>query len=265
MRPIKDRAFSIAGKQFKSRLILGTGKYASFELMRDAVEASGCELVTVAVRRVNFDNPHENLINYLPLDKIELLPNTAGCYTLEEALRVARLARELCDTNLIKLEVIGDERTLLPDVCATVEATRILAKEGFIVMPYTNDDPITAMKLIEAGASCVMPLASPIGSGQGFVDFAGIELLLELLPEDVPLIVDAGIGVPSDASQALELGADAVLINTAIAKAKDPVLMAEAMRFGVEAGRKAFLAGRIEKRKFASASSPMEGRVGKQS
>ena len=230
--------------------------------MREAILASETEMVTVAVRRVNFDNPKENLINYLPLDKIELLPNTAGCYSVEEAVRVARLARSLCDTNLIKLEVIGHEKTLLPDVAGTVEATKILVKEGFIVMPYTNDDPVTALKLMDAGAVCVMPLASPIGSGQGFLDFTGIELLLEFLPEDVPLIVDAGIGVPSDASQAMELGSDAVLVNTAIAKAQDPVLMAKAMALGVEAGRKAFLAGRIPKLRYASASSPAEGRVG---
>lgn len=262
MRKIEDRKFSVAGREFQSRLIVGTGKYANFQIMREAILASGAELVTVAIRRVNFDNPQENLINYLPLDKVELLPNTAGCYTAEEAIRVARLARELCDTNLIKLEVIGDQRTLLPDVAATIEATKVLVSEGFIVMPYTNDDPVAAMKLLDAGASCVMPLASPIGSGQGFVDFTGIELLMELIPDDVPLIVDAGIGVPSDASQAMELGADAVLVNTAIAKAHNPVLMAEAIRLGVEAGRKAFLAGRIPKLKYASASSPIEGRVG---
>jgi len=262
MRSRIDRPFRIAGREFKSRLIVGTGKYENFEVMREAILASETEMVTVAVRRVNFDNPKENLINYLPLDKIELLPNTAGCYTVEEAVRVARLARNLCDTNLIKLEVIGHEKTLLPDVAGTIEATKILVNEGFIVMPYTNDDPVTALKLLDAGAVCVMPLASPIGSGQGFLDFTGIELLLEFLPEDVPLIVDAGIGVPSDASQAMELGADAVLVNTAIAKAQDPVLMAKAMKLGVEAGRMGFLAGRIPKLKYASASSPVEGRVG---
>ncbi len=262
MRSKEDRSFAIAGKVFKSRLILGTGKYANFQIMREAIEASGTELVTVAIRRVNFENPQENLINYLPLDKVELLPNTAGCYTAEEAIRVARLASELCDTNLIKLEVIGHEKTLLPDILATIEATKILAKEGFIVMPYTNSDPVAAMKLLEAGAACVMPLASPIGSGQGFLDFTSIELLMEIIPSDVPLIVDAGIGVPSDASQAMELGADAVLVNTAIAKAQNPVLMAEAIKLGVEAGRKAFLAGRIPKVRYASASSPLEGRVG---
>lgn len=252
----------LAGKHFRSRLIVGTGKYKTLELMQQAHDASGTEMVTVAVRRIDLnDKSKKNLLDYLDPSRITLLPNTAGCYTLEEALRIARLARASGLSNLIKLEVIGDERTLLPDVGATIEATKILVQEGFTVLPYTNDDLIAARKLVEAGASAVMPLASPIGSGQGFIDFSGIELIIQ--EKKVPVVVDAGLGVPSDASQAMEIGADAVLINSGIALAQDPVTMAEAMKLAVIAGRKAHLAGRMTKVFFARPSSPTTGIVGK--
>jgi thiazole synthase len=259
-----DKPLIIGGREFKSRLFLGTGKYDSPELMLKAVEASSTEMVTVAIRRIDIsvDRKDKNIIDYLDVNRIQLLPNTAGCYTLEDALRVARLARGLGITNWIKLEVIGDEKTLLPDVGATIEATKILAEEGFIVLPYTNDDPIAARKLVQAGAATVMPLASPIGSGQGFIDFSGIKLIIEDPAVSVPVVVDAGLGVPSDAAQALELGADAVLVNTAIAKAFDPVKMAIGFKLGVEAGRLGYLSGRIDKKFYASASSPLTGIVG---
>ncbi|MCD6118260.1 thiazole synthase [bacterium] len=259
----EDKPLVIGGKTLKSRFILGTGKYDMHETMVKAIEASATEIVTVAIRRIDIseDRPEKNIIDYLDLDRIQLLPNTAGCYTLEDALRVSRLARGLGITNWIKLEVIGDEKTLLPDVGATIEGTKILTDEGFIVLPYTNDDPIAARKLVEAGAATVMPLASPIGSGHGLIDFSGIKLIIEDPAITVPVVVDAGLGVPSDAAQAMELGADAVLVNTAIAEAGDPEKMAKGFRLGVEAGRIGYLAGRIEKKVYASASSPMAGRV----
>ena len=226
--------------------------------MQQALEASGAEVVTVAVRRLNLDQPDgEHLLDALDRSRYTLLPNTAGCYTLEDAVRVARLGREAGLSNLVKLEVIGDPRTLLPDTVALLEATKLLVKEGFIVMPYTNDDPITAKRLQDAGAACVMPLAAPIGSGQGILNPLNIRFILESV--SVPVIVDAGVGTASDAAVAMELGADGVLMNTAIAGAADPVKMARAMRLALEAGRLAFEAGRIPKKPYASASSPTEG------
>ena len=260
----EDTPLVIGGRTFGSRLMLGTGKYDSPEIMQKAVGASGTEIVTVAIRRIDItpERPEKNIIDYLDLSRIQLLPNTAGCYTMEDALRVARLARGLGITNWIKLEVIGDDKTLLPDVGATIEATKILKGEGFIVLPYTTEDPIAARRLVEAGADTVMPLASPIGSGQGFIDFTRIRWIIEDPAITVPVVVDAGLGVPSDAAQALEIGADAVLVNTAIAKAADPAGMALGFKLGVEAGRLGYIAGRIEKKAFASASSPIEGKVG---
>ena len=250
----------IGEKLFQSRLIVGTGKYANFEQMRKAIEASGAEMVTVAVRRINLDRPHEeSLLDYLDRDRITLLPNTAGCYTAEEAIRTAMLGREAGLSNLVKVEVIGDQRTLMPDTEALLQATRVLVKDGFIVMPYTNDDPIMAKKLQDAGAVCVMPLAAPIGSGQGILNPLTIRFTLEAVT--VPVIVDAGVGTASDAAVAMELGADGVLMNTAIAGAQDPILMARAMRLAVDAGRLAYEAGRIPKKPFAGASSPAEGLV----
>ena len=244
----------------QSRLIVGRGKYPSLDVMREALDASGAELVTVAVRRLNLERSSEpNLLDALDRSRYTLLPNTAGCYTAEEAIRVARLGREAGLLNLIKLEVIGDRKTLMPDVHALLEATERLVREGFVVMPYTNDDPVMAKKLQEAGAACVMPLAAPIGSGQGILNPLNIRLILEAVT--VPVIVDAGVGTASDAAVAMELGADGVLMNTAIACAKDPVKMARAMRLAVEAGRLAYEAGRIPKKPYASASSPVEGLV----
>lgn len=251
----------IAGREFNSRLMVGTGKYASMEIMQKAIEASGAEIVTVAVRRLNLGSNEPSILDYLDLKKITLLPNTAGAYTVDEAVRLARLAREAGLSDMIKLEVIGDEETLLPDPVATIEATRILVQEGFIVLPYTTQDPVVARRLVEVGAATVMPLGSPIGSGQGLPNFEHIKLIIDRV--NVPVIVDAGIGAPSDAALAMEIGADACLINTAIAQAKDPVLMAEAMKLAVEAGRKGFLAGRIPKKTFASPSSPTEGMIGR--
>ncbi|OGW90886.1 MAG: thiazole synthase [Omnitrophica bacterium RIFCSPHIGHO2_02_FULL_63_14] len=250
----------IGNLELSSRLIVGTGKYASFGQMAEALEASGAGMVTVAVRRVNLDRNKESLLDYVDPKKYVLLPNTAGCYTKEEALRTARLGRAAGLSNLVKLEVIGDERTLLPDTAALLEATKELVKEGFIVMPYTNDDPVMARKLEDAGAACVMPLAAPIGSGQGILNRLNIELLIEKV--SVPVIVDAGVGTASDAAIAMELGADGVLMNTAIAAAKDPVKMAEAMKLAVRAGRLALEAGRMGKKKHANASSPAQGLVG---
>jgi len=243
-----------------SRLIVGTGKYASLPLMREAIEASGAALVTVAVRRLNLAQPREeSLLDYLDRSRVSLLPNTAGCTTAQEAIRTAALGREAGLSHLVKLEVIGDPKTLLPDTEQLLEATRVLVNDGFVVMPYTNDDPVMAKKLQDAGASCVMPLAAPIGSGQGILNPLNIRLLLEAV--SVPVIVDAGVGTASDASVAMELGADGVLMNTAIAAAQDPVKMARAMRLAVEAGRLAYEAGRIPKKAYASASSPTEGLV----
>lgn len=251
----------IAGRAFKSRLIVGTGKYRSFQEMARAHAASGAEMVTVAVRRVNLtDRGKESLLDYIDREKMFILPNTAGCYTADEAVRTARLGREVGLSEWVKLEVIGDEKTLFPDTEQLIEATRTLAKEGFVVLPYTNDDLIAARKLVDAGAAAVMPLGAPIGSGMGIQNLANLRILRERITE-VPLIVDAGVGTASDAAIALELGADGVLMNTAIACAQDAVLMAEAMRAAVDAGRKAYLAGRIEKKLYATASSPLAGVV----
>ena len=251
----------IAGRRFHSRLIVGTGKYRSFQEMARAHQASGADMVTVAVRRVNLnDRTKESLLDYIDRKNFFILPNTAGCYTADEAVRTARLGREVGLSEWVKLEVIGDEQTLLPDTEALLSATRTLVKEGFVVLPYTNDDLIVARKLIDAGASAVMPLGAPIGSGMGIQNVTNLRILRERITE-VPLIVDAGVGTASDAALAMELGADGVLMNTAIAGAQDSVLMAEAMGAAVEAGRKAFLAGRIEKKLYATASSPIAGVV----
>ena len=252
---MEDKELIIAGKKFKSRLFVGTGKYSSMEVMKEALKASGTEVVTVAVRRLNLDQPREkSLLDYIDPRAYTILPNTAGAYTVEEACRIARLAKSMGLSNMVKLEVIGDEKTLLPDTAGLLEATRILVREGFIVLPYSNDDPIMAKKLVEAGASAVMPLAAPIGSGQGILNRLNIELIMEAVK--VPVIVDAGVGTASDAAMAMELGVDGVLMNTAIALAKDPVMMAKAMSEAVIAGRLAYLAGRIPRKKYASASSP---------
>ena len=245
---------------FQSRLFTGTGKYADFDVMQRALEASGSQLVTVALRRVNLSNPEEpSLLDFINTDKMTILPTTAGGRTAEEAVRVAEMARAMGMSDLIKLEVIDDPKTLLPDPEGTVEATRLLAKKGFTVMPYTNQDPITARKLEDAGAACVMPLASPIGSGQGFVAWKWIEMILERA--GVPVVVDAGLGVPSEAARAMEMGASAVLVNTAIAKAQDPVGMAEGFKLAVQAGRRGYLSGRIPVTPLANASSPVAGVV----
>jgi thiazole synthase len=252
--------FVLAGKEYRSRLIVGTGKYKDFDENRRAVEASGAEIVTVAVRRVNITDPtKENLLDYIDPKKYTILPNTAGCYTVDDAVRTCRLAREAGVGNMVKLEVIGDQRTLFPDIPGTIEAAKQLVKEGFIVLPYILDDPISCKKLEDIGCAAVMPLAAPIGSGLGIRNPYNLRIILE--HSRVPVIVDAGVGTASDAAVALELGCDAVLMNTAIAEAKDPILMAEAMRLGVEAGRKAYLAGRMPKKLYASASSPMDGRI----
>lgn len=242
-----------------SRLIIGTGKYETFELMERALEASGADMVTVAIRRVNLDSKEPTLLDHIDLKKYKLLPNTAGCYTTEEALRTARLARAACNTDLIKLEVIGDQKTLMPDNVATLEATEVLVKEGFTVMPYVSDDSVLAKKLEDAGAACVMPLAAPIGSGQGILNKVNIEFVREAVK--VPVIVDAGVGTASDAAVAMELGVDGVLMNTGIAAAKDPVQMAEAMRLAVRAGRLAWQSGRMAKKRYANASSPTAGLI----
>lgn len=253
-----DDKLVIKGIEFKSRLWVGTGKYKDFEETRKAIEASGADVVTVAVRRVNiFDRKSKNLLDYIDPKKYRILPNTAGCYTVEDALRYSRLAREAGISDLIKLEVIGDEKTLFPDNCSLLKATEILAKEGFIVLPYSNDDPVMCQRLADAGAAAVMPLAAPIGSGLGIRNPYNIKIILE--QAKVPVIVDAGVGTASDAAIAMELGCDAVLLNTAIAGAKDPVAMAEAMKHAVIAGRLAYKAGRIQKKLYATASSPIEG------
>ena len=248
----------IAGIKFRSRLWVGTGKYASFAQTKEAIEASGADVVTVAVRRTNItDRDSENLLDYIDPKVYKILPNTAGCYTAEDALRYARLARAAGVSDMVKLEVIGDERTLFPDNEALLYATKELVKEGFIVFPYTSDDPIMCRKLADAGAAAVMPLAAPIGSGLGIRNPYNIKIIMETVK--VPVIVDAGVGTASDAAIAMELGVDAVLMNTAIAGAADPILMAKAMRCGVDAGRYAFRAGRIGKKLYATASSPLEG------
>src|SRR5438445_3824107 len=249
----------IAGREFRSRLIVGTGKYKTFQEMARAHEASGAEIVTVAVRRVNLtDRSKESLLDYVDRSKYFILPNTAGCYTGEEAIRAARLAREVGLSNWIKLEVIGDEKTLFPDNFELVKATEVLVREGFVVLPYTNDDLIAARRLIGAGAAAVMPLGAPIGSGMGVQNPANIRILREMIA-GVPLILDAGVGIASDAAIAMELGSDAVLMNTGIAGAEDPVLMAGAMKHAVIAGRQAHLAGRMQRKLYATASSPLEG------
>jgi len=254
--------FSIAGKTFASRLIIGTGKYPSHPVMVKAHEASGADMVTVAVRRVNIsDRSKESLLDYIDTSKYFLLPNTAGCYTADEAVRTARLGREAGLSHWVKLEVIGDERTLFPDNEALLEATRVLVREGFVVLPYTSDDPVVCRKLEDAGAAAVMPLGAPIGSGLGIQNPNNIRIIREF--SRVPVIVDAGVGTASDAAFAMELGADAVLMNTAIAGAQDPPAMAEAMKFAVRAGRLAHLAGRIPRKLYATASSPVEGLVGR--
>ena len=253
---------TIADKTFTSRLIVGTGKYSSPAVMVRSHEASGAEMITVAVRRVNItDRTKESLLDYIDTSKYFLLPNTAGCYTAEEAVRTARLGREAGLSNWVKLEVIGDERTLFPDNEQLLEATRQLVREGFVVLPYTTDDPVVCRKLEDAGAAAIMPLGAPIGSGLGIQNVNNLRIIREFAR--VPLIVDAGVGTASDAALAMELGADAVLMNTAIAGAQDPVAMAEAMNLAVRAGRFAFLAGRIDRRMYANASSPVAGLVGR--
>lgn len=263
--------FTVAGRTFRSRLFVGTGKYASMEVMREALDASGSEVITVAVRRERLFNAEgRSLLEYLDLGRYTVLPNTAGCFTAEDAVRVARLGRDLLEqldnpgANWVKLEVLGDKRTLLPDPIGTVEAVETLVKDGFQVLCYTSDDPIVAKRIKDAGAAAVMPAGSPIGSGQGVLNPNNIVLCLESLKAgdpDYPVIVDAGVGSASDVSEAMELGADAVLLNTAVAHAKDPVMMAHAMRKACEAGRQSYLAGRIEKKRYATASSPMEGAI----
>jgi len=255
-----DNPLIIAGASYQSRLLVGTGKYKDNEETSQAIEASGAEIITVAIRRTNIgQNPDEpNLLDIIPVDRFTLLPNTAGCYTVEDAVRTCRLARELLDGHkLVKLEVLGDEKTLFPDVTATLEAAEILVKDGFDVMVYTNDDPLIAKRLEEIGCAAVMPLAAPIGSGLGIRNPYNILTIIE--NANVPILVDAGVGTASDAAIAMELGCDGILMNTAIAAAKNPVLMASAMKKATEAGREAFLAGRMPKKRFASASSPVDG------
>ena len=261
--PAADDLLTVAGRTFHSRLLTGTGKYKDFDETRRATDAAGAQIVTLAIRRVNIgqDASQPNLLDALPPDRFTLLPNTAGCYTADDAVRTCRLARELLDGhNLVKLEVLGDERTLYPDVVQTLAAAEKLVADGFDVMVYTSDDPILARRLEEIGCAAIMPLAAPIGSGLGIQNRYN---LLEIVENaKVPVIVDAGVGTASDASIAMELGCDGVLMNTAIAGAKDPVLMAHAMKLAVEAGRAAFRAGRIPRKRFASASSPVDGLVG---
>jgi thiazole synthase len=262
----------VAGRTFHSRLFVGTGKYASYELMQKALDASGCEVVTVAVRRERLYNAEgKSLLEYIDLSRYTILPNTAGCFNAADAIRVARLGRDILEqlgnpgASWVKLEVLGDTRTLLPDPVGTIEATRELVKDGFQVLAYTSDDPIAALRIKEAGAASVMPAGSPIGSGQGVLNRANIALCLELLRQNdpsYPVIVDAGVGSASDVSIAMELGADGVLLNTAVAHASDPVMMAHAMRHAWAAGRQSYLAGRIPRRRYASASSPWEGVIG---
>jgi len=252
----------IAGRRFASRLIVGTGKYRTFAEMKRCHEASGADMVTVAVRRVNLtDKSKESLLDYIDRERFFILPNTAACYTADDAIRTARLGREVGLSNWVKLEVIGDERTLFPDNEGLLEATRVLAKEGFVVMPYTTDDLVNARKLIDAGAAAVMPLAAPIGSGLGIQNISNLRILREMITE-VPLIVDAGVGTASDAAIAMELGYDGILMNTAIAAATDAEKMAEAMKLGVVAGRLAFESGRMAKKLYATASSPLVGVIG---
>ena len=247
----------LGGRSFRSRLFVGTGKYATFALMKEALETSEAEVITVAVRRINLDRSKESLLDYIDTKRFTLLPNTAGCYTADDAIRTACLGREAGLSEWVKLEVIGDEKTLFPDTEALLSATKTLVKDGFVVLPYTNDDPIMARKLQDAGAAAVMPLGAPIGSGMGIQNPANIRIIMESVT--VPVIVDAGVGTASDAGIAMELGCDAVLMNTGIAGAQDPVAMAEAMKLAVQAGRLAYKAGRIPKKLYATASSPLEG------
>jgi thiazole synthase len=257
---MEEDSFELGGKSFRSRLIVGTGKYRDFAQTRAAVEASGAEIVTVAVRRVNItDRGRENLLDYLDPARYTILPNTAGCYTAEEAIRTCRLAREAGVGDLVKLEVIGDQATLFPDTSATIEAAKVLVKEGFKVLPYITDDPIACLRLAELGCAAVMPLAAPIGSGLGIRNPYNLRIILE--QAKVPVIVDAGVGTASDAAVAMELGCDGVLMNTAIAGAKDPIAMARAMKLAVEAGRLAYRAGRIGRKLYATASSPLSGLI----
>ena len=268
---VKQVPLEIAGRRIRSRLFVGTGKYATNELMRESLDASGCEVVTVAVRRERLINERgESLLEFIDTDRYTILPNTAGCFSADDAVRVARLGRELLDQlgnpgkDWVKLEVLGDKKTLLPDPVGTIEATKTLVADGFDVLVYTSDDPISAQRIKDAGAAAVMPAGSPIGSGQGVLNRNNIVLCLELLKQgdpSYPVIVDAGVGGASDTSIAMELGADGVLLNTAVAHAKSPVQMAHAMRLACEAGRMSYLAGRIEKRLYATASSPMEGAI----
>ncbi len=253
-----NSVFKIGDREFRSRLIIGTGKYATMEVMQEALAESGAEMVTVAIRRVKLDSG-ENLLDYIDTDKYTLLPNTAGCYSAEEAIRTARLAREAVGTDLIKLEVIGDQLTLFPDNAQTIEAAKVLVEEGFTVLPYTLDDPIVCKQLEEIGCAAVMPLAAPIGSGAGIQNFNNLRIILKFA--NVPVIVDAGVGTASDATVAMEMGIDGILMNTAVAQAKDPVKMARAMRMAIESGRLAYEAGRIPKKLYAQASSPEEGMI----
>lgn len=255
-----DRPLVIAGKEFRTRLMLGTGKYRNVEEMQAALEASGAEIVTVAIRRLDLDNPmKKTLLDDIDWRRFTVLPNTAGCQTPEEAIRIAKLGRELTGSNWVKLEVIPDPKYLLPDPVGTLDAAKALVSSGFVVLPYINDDPVLARRLEEVGTATVMPLASPIGSGQGMVNFEQIKIIIE--QARIPVVIDAGLGAPSDAALSMEIGASAVLVNTAIALSENPAQMAEAFKLGVEAGRKAFLAGRIPRKAYASASSPLEGIV----
>ena len=257
-----DDVLTIAGKRFSSRLMLGTGKYGSMEEQNAAIKASGCEIITVAIRRLNLDNPNEKtLLDYIDWDRYQILPNTAGARTVEEAVFTARLARELTGSNWLKLEVQPDLKSLLPDPIGTLRAAEQLIAEGFVVLPYIHADPILAKHLEEAGCATVMPLGSPIGSGQGILTREEIQLIIA--DAKVPVVVDAGLGTPSDAALAMEIGADAVLINSAVALSRDPEAMARAMRLGVEGGRLAYLAGRMPRREMAAASSPLEGVAGR--
>lgn len=256
---VKSDTWSVGGRRFQSRIIVGTGKFASLDQTRAALDASGAEMVTVALRRIDFSQPGPSLLDAIDRSKYVLLPNTAGCYTAEDAVRVCRLARELGMDEFVKLEVIGDPKTLFPDNAATVDAARQLVADGFQVLPYCGDDLVTCKRLVDAGCLAVMPLAAPIGSGLGIRNPHNIRLIIENV--EVPVIVDAGVGTASDAAVAMELGCTAVLMNTGIAAAKDPVLMAQAMREAVSAGRKAFLAGRMQRKAYATASSPLEGTI----
>ncbi len=254
-----DTTLVLGEHRFTSRLLIGTGKYETFELMRDALAETGTEVVTVSLRRVELDLTKESLLDFIDLDKYVILPNTAGCYTADDAIRTCRLAREMGIGKLVKLEVIGDEKTLFPDVPATLEAAKVLVDEGFTVLPYVMDDPVACLKLQDIGCAAVMPLAAPIGSGLGIRNPYNISIILE--QARVPVIVDAGVGTASDAAYAMELGCDGVLMNTAVAGAADPLKMARAMRLGVEAGRAAYEAGRIDRKMYATASSPITGLI----